>query len=106
VLAAALEGAGEATGEPLWRMPLSASYEDKLASTIADADNGPGGPGAITAALFLQHFVGGLPWAHLDLASVGDVPEDRDEWTKGPSGWGARTLLTWLGSPDPLAGIA
>lgn len=106
VLAAALQGAGEATGEPLWRMPLSASYEDKLSSTIADADNGPSGPGAIIAALFLQHFAGGLPWAHLDLASVGDVPEDRDEWTKGPSGWGARTLLTWLGSPDPLAGIA
>ncbi|MDH2415007.1 leucyl aminopeptidase family protein [Nocardioides sp. CER19] len=105
LLAAALEAAGEATGEPLWRMPLSATYEDKLASSIADADNGPGGPQAITAALFLQHFAGGLPWAHLDLASVGDVPADRDEWTKGPSGWGARTLLTWLGSPEPLAGI-
>jgi leucyl aminopeptidase len=105
VLAAAIEGAGEATGEPLWRMPLTATYEDKLASTIADADNGAGSPGAITAALFLQHFAGGLPWAHLDLASVGDVPEDRDEWTKGPSGWGARTLLTWLGSREPLAGI-
>ena len=105
VLAAAIEGAGEATGEPLWRMPLSATYEDTLSSTIADAHNSPGTPMAITAALYLQHFAGGLPWAHLDLASVGDVPEDRDEWTKGPSGWGARTLVTWLGSPAPLAGI-
>ena len=58
------------------------------------------------AALFLQHFVGGRPWAHLDLASVGDVPEDRHEWTAGPSGFGARLLLDWLGSPDPLAGVA
>ncbi|GAA1971665.1 M17 family metallopeptidase [Nocardioides panacihumi] len=105
VLAAILEGAAEATGEPLWRMPLSSTYEDKLASPIADADNSAGTPQAITAALFLQHFAGGLPWAHLDLASVGDTPEDRDEWTKGPSGWGARTLLTWLGSPEPLAGV-
>jgi leucyl aminopeptidase len=106
VLAAAVEGAAEATGEPLWRMPLSASYEEKIASPIADGDNGAGAPGSITAALFLQHFTGGLPWAHLDVASVGDVPEDRDEWTKGPSGWGARTMLTWLGSAEPLAGIA
>jgi leucyl aminopeptidase len=105
VLAAAIESAAEATGEPLWRMPLSASYEEKLSSKVADADNAAGGPGAITAALFLQHFAGGLPWAHLDIASVGDAPEDRDEWTKGPTGWGARTLLTWLGSPEPLAGI-
>jgi leucyl aminopeptidase len=105
VLAATLESAAEETGEPLWRMPLSASYEEKIASTIADADNGAGTPGSITAALFLQHFAGGLPWAHLDVASVGDAPEDRDEWTKGPTGWGARTLLTWLGSDNPLAGI-
>ena len=34
-------------------------------------------PGAITAALFLQHFTGGLPWAHLDIASVGDSPDRR-----------------------------
>lgn len=104
-LAAALGAAAEAAGEPLWRMPLSASYEEKLSSKVADADNAAGGPGAITAALFLQHFSGGLPWAHLDVASVGDAPEDRDEWTKGPTGWGARTLLAWLGSEAPLDGI-
>jgi leucyl aminopeptidase len=106
VLAAAIEGAAVATGEPLWRMPLSATYEEKISSSIADADNSGGTPQAITAALYLQHFNGGLPWAHLDLASVGDAPTDRDEWTAGPTGWGARTLLTWLGSPTPLAGIA
>jgi len=105
VLASAIESAAETTGEPLWRMPLSATYEEKLTSSIADADNSAGTPQAITAALFLQHFNGGLPWAHLDVASVGDAPEDRDEWTAGPTGWGARTLLTWLGSPAPLAGI-
>ncbi len=62
-------------------------------------------PGAITAALYLQHFVGDVPWAHLDIASVGDVPEDRFEWTQGPSGFGARALLSWLGSAGPLDGI-
>ena len=81
-------------GEPLWRFPLAADYEEKLSSKVADADNAPGGPGAITAALFLQHFVGGVPWAHLDIASVGDAPDDSYEWTKGPTGFGARALLT------------
>lgn len=105
-LAEALLRAGDRAGEPLWRMPLAAEYEDKLASKTADADNGAGGPGAITAALFLQHFVASdLPWAHLDIASVGDSPSDWFEWTEGPSGFGARTLLHWLGSGQPLAGI-
>lgn len=104
-LASLLVDAAEVAGEPLWRFPLSESYESKLSSKVADADNAPGGPGAITAALFLQHFVGEVPWAHLDIASVGDAADDAYEWTPGPTGFGARALLEWLGSPDPLAGV-
>ena len=104
-LAAMLLDAGTGAGEPLWRMPLHDAYADKLASKVGDADNGAKGPAAIMAALFLRHFVGDVPWAHLDVASVGDVPCDRHEWTEGPSGFGARVLLEWLGSPDPLAGV-
>jgi leucyl aminopeptidase len=104
-LATSLLAAGEASGEPLWRFPLFAGYEDKLASKVADADNGASGPAAIMAALFLQHFVGDVPWAHLDIASVGDSPDDKHEWSLGPTGFGARALLTWLGSADPLAGV-
>ena len=104
-LAGHLDGAGARAGEPVWRMPLSAEYESKLASKVADADNAPGGPGAITAALFLQHFTGGLPWAHLDIASTGDAPKDYFEWTEGPTGFGARLLLDWLGTAEPLAGV-
>jgi leucyl aminopeptidase len=104
-LADALLAAGETAGEPFWRFPLFAGYEDNLSSKIADADNGPKGPQAIVAALFLQHFAGDVPWAHLDIASVGDVPEESFEWTTGPSGFGARALLDWLGSDHPLEGI-
>ena len=104
-LAAALSEAGTRAGEPLWRFPLASVYEEKLTSQVADADNAAGGPGAITAALFLQHFTGDVPWAHLDIASVGDSPSESFEWTTGPSGFGARALLAWLGSEDPLAGI-
>ena len=67
-------------------MPLEPDYEDTLTSNVADATNSPSGPGAITAALFLQHFAGDVPWAHLDIASTGDSPSDSYEWTKGPSG--------------------
>ncbi len=105
VLAERLLTAGAASGEPLWRFPLASVYEPRLASQVADADNCPKGPGAIIAALFLQHFVGGVPWAHLDLASVGDAPEDLHEWSEGPTGFGARALLAWLGSDAPLAGV-
>lgn len=105
-LASALLDAGTRSGEPVWRFPLHAAYEDKLSSKVADADNGPSGPQAIMAALFLQKFVDRVPWAHLDIASVGDVERELHEWTVGPSGFGARLLLTWLGGPEPVAGIA
>jgi len=104
-LADTLFESGSRSGEPLWRFPLAAAYEDKISSRIADADNAGGGPGAITAALFLQHFAGDVPWAHLDIASTGDAPADSYEWSKGPTGFGVRLLLDWLGGTDPLSGI-
>jgi leucyl aminopeptidase len=104
-LAITLRTASLAAGEPLWRMPLVADYEDRIASKVADSDNAGGAPGAITAALFLQHFAGGLPWAHLDIASVGDSPTDEFEYTKGATGFGARALLHWLELREPLAGV-
>ena len=105
-LADLLRTASLAAGEPLWRMPLVDEYEERLSSKVADADNAAGGPGAITAALFLRHFAGSVPWAHLDIASVGDSPKDEFEYTQGATGFGARALLHWLELRDPLAGIA
>ena len=99
-LAASLGVAADEAGEPLWELPLSGEYEVKLASKVADAVNSSGGPPAITAALFLKHFVRGVEWAHLDIASSGDAEDDRFEWTKGPTGFGVRTLLRWLEQGD------
>jgi leucyl aminopeptidase len=104
-LADTLRTASLSAGEPLWRMPLVADYEDRISSKVADADNAGGSPGAITAALFLQHFVGDVPWAHLDVASVGGSPVDAFEYTQGATGFGARLLLHWLELREPLAGV-
>ena len=70
-LAAALSAAGEAALDPCWRMPLDEDYGEGLKSNFADMGNVAGRPGgSITAAKFLQRFVGELPWAHLDIAGT------------------------------------
>ena len=78
-----VEAAAAASGEQVWRMPLVEDYEEKVSSKIADGDNAAGGAGAITAALFLQHFAGDVPWAHIDFASAAESPADRHEWKIG-----------------------
>lgn len=68
----ALEDSADTTKDPLWRMPLWAGYNKDLSSPIADLSNvgGEGFAGAITAALYLQHFVEpGVAWAHFDVFS-------------------------------------
>ena len=104
-LAEHLRNAGAAAGEPVWRMPIVDDYAERMDSAVADADNAGGPPGAITATLFLRPFTGGLPWAHLDVASVGDSPVDAYEWTAGATGFGARLLLHWLELRRPLDGV-
>ena len=98
-LTRALVGAGEATGELLWPMPLVEDYRKSLDSDVADINHIAGiggGGGSISAALFLREFVGARRWAHLDIAGVGRSDVDRGLLTKGGTGFGARLLLTWL----------
>jgi len=69
-LAAAMLSAGEATHDPMWRLPLWKPYRRMIEGKLADLTNASESPhaGAITAALFLQDFVpAGTAWAHLDL---------------------------------------
>jgi leucyl aminopeptidase len=97
-LAAALVAAGRTSGEPLWRLPLAVDYRGTLRSDVADAQNSPGNPGGITAALFLQPFTGGLPWAHLDIAGPARAPEDDGFLSRGGTGFGARLIARWVES--------
>lgn len=87
--------ASAAVDEPLWRMPLEQKYRPQLDSDIADISNlGGKYAGATTAALFLAHFAGSTPWAHLDIAGTMQTEKD-DSWrSAGATGFGARTLLT------------
>lgn len=97
-LAAELVGAGEASGETLWRMPLAATYRRALDSDVADLTHiaRDVGGGAVTAALFLREFVGERRWAHLDIAGTGRSDVDAGVNIKGGTGFGTRLLLRWL----------
>ncbi len=61
--------AGKTVQDPLWRLPLYAPYLEMMHSSIADLNNSASSPmgGCITAALFLQEFVGTeIDWCHID----------------------------------------
>jgi leucyl aminopeptidase len=92
-LAAQLVGAGLATGEKLWRMPMGPAYEKLIESRFADIKNSAGRPaGSITAAQFLARFVGDVPWAHLDIAGVSLGPPSSETNTSWAPGFGVALL--------------
>ncbi len=90
-----LLAASKAEAEPLWRMPMPDPYNKQIESMIADLKNTGNGRagGSITAALFLQKFVNGLPWAHLDIASTAwKKPSTIPTIPEGATGFGVRLL--------------
>jgi len=82
----------------MWRMPLTAALEENIKGEVGDIKNTGGRwGGAITAALFIQHFREGLPWAHLDIAGCNRAAKTSAYTPKGATGYGVRTLLEYLG---------
>ncbi|MET4058477.1 leucyl aminopeptidase [Arthrobacter sp. UYP6] len=110
-LLSVLEKAGNTSGDRIWPLPLVHEYEFALTSDTADlAHVAPPalkfGAGAIVAALFLEKFVGGVPWVHLDIAGPMRASSDRHEITKGATGFGTRLLISFLrdrSAPQPPA---
>lgn len=93
-LARNLLAAASASHEPLWRLPLPEEYEKDLESRVADVKN-VGGQfgGAIAAALFLQKFVNGVPWAHIDMGmTVWKTKSKLPTLPDGATGYGVRLL--------------
>jgi leucyl aminopeptidase len=80
-------------GDRSWPMPVFDEYREQLKSEIADMINSAGRPaGAITAAMFLKEFAGGLPWVHMDIAGTAWAEETRPYQPKGATGIAVRTL--------------
>jgi leucyl aminopeptidase len=96
-LAQEVRQASERAGEKLWRLPLHKEYSDMIKSDIADIKNlGGRFAGAITAAAFLQEFVGTTPWVHLDIAGTAWLDRNSPEMAKGSTGYGVRTLVEFV----------
>ncbi len=93
-LAENLLAAGRASGDKMWRFPLSPEYDKLIDSPIADIKNvGPRYAGSITAAQFIQRFVeNGTPGAHCDIAGMVWADKAGATWDKGATGFGVRLI--------------
>jgi leucyl aminopeptidase len=107
-----VRAAADRAGEPVWPLPLPGEYRKLLESEVADIRNISTGSygGALTAGLFLERFVGDVPWVHLDIAGPARASSDDGELTKGATGFGVRTLLELVRHfevpPTPKGGSA
>ncbi len=103
-LAAEVEQVGRETGELVWRLPLHPEYKALMKGTVADLTNAAAKrkAGTISAASFLEEFVGETPWAHVDIAGTAwDV--GRPYTGNDASGYGVRLLTALARSPGLLA---
>jgi leucyl aminopeptidase len=98
-LADVITAAGYKTYERVWRFPLWKEYSEMNKSDLADIKNigsETGDAGSITAAAFLQEFVGECKWAHLDIAGVDMIADKHSYLDKGASGIGVRLVVETL----------
>jgi leucyl aminopeptidase len=99
-----VKAAADRTDEPVWQLPLERRYRSQMNSTVADIKNlGGANAGAITAALFLEEFVDGRPWAHIDIAGTAQNDEDVSWRPPGCTGFGARLLTEFVLTFSPTA---
>jgi leucyl aminopeptidase len=85
-------------GELIWQLPMFPLYDEKVKSKVADIKNVGEGRwgGAITAAKFLENFVGQTPWVHLDIAGPAFADSPKPERDAGATGVMVRTLIHWI----------
>ena len=93
--AARVQAAAARAGEPVWRLPLHADYADMVKGRYAQLTNRaePREAMAITAAELLHHFVGDVPWAHIDIAGTAWDVRRPYYVGKGATGFGVRLLV-------------
>jgi len=101
-LATAYQHASDAEGESYWRMPLNKELKESLRSDVADLKHtGDRYGGSITAALFLEEFVGKTKWMHLDIAGPAFLERPHGQFPKGGTGFGIATAIRFLESLAP-----
>ena len=95
-VAEGIAGAGVVAEDRVWRLPLFQPYQRLLKSDVADLVNAPSSPyaGAIAAALFLQRFVGEVPWVHFDIMAWNT--ETRPAHPKGGEAMALRAVYAYL----------
>ena len=98
-LSKSIEAASAQAGEKLWKLPLWKEHQDFMRGQHADLINSNPQRSAhpIQGAAFLSYFVDEkTPWAHIDIAGVGNVDSPNDLCVAGPTGWGVRLLTDWI----------
>lgn len=89
--------AADLAGEKIWQLPMDDELRAEIKSDVADIKNaGSRWGGAITAAMFLENFVGDTPWAHIDIAGPAFNEKDAAWNPKGGTGFGVRTILNYI----------
>ena len=90
-----IAAAARSVGEPVWQLPMYPEYDEQIRSDVADIKNVGDGRwgGAITAAKFLERFVGGIPWTHIDIAGPSFAEKPRPWTDGGGSGSMVRALV-------------
>jgi leucyl aminopeptidase len=91
----AVKSAADTCGEPMWQLPMFPEFGEQIRSEVADIKNVGDGRwgGAITAAKFLEEFVAGKPWVHIDIAGPSFLEGAKPWLDAGGSGFGVRTLV-------------
>ncbi|WP_426709893.1 leucyl aminopeptidase [Cetobacterium sp. SF1] len=89
--------ASKNVGEKYWRLPLNKEYGELIKSNVADIKNSAGRwASSITASKFLEEFVEGKPWIHLDIAGTAYLNSDGKWLKKGATGVGVRTIFNYV----------
>jgi len=96
-LANGLRKAADLSAERVWELPMWDDFREAMKSPIADLWNSGGRAAAtLTAAAFLENFIGNHPWAHIDIAYLDAEPKGSEYTPKGPTGFGTRLLVEML----------
>jgi leucyl aminopeptidase len=105
-LADRVKASGAATHERVWELPMFPEYAEAIKSEVADIKNvgTAGEAGATAGGVFLQRFVGDIPWVHLDIAGTAWTTRKRPYAPRGSTGVGVRLLAHLLTNWDPLGG--